>query len=159
MKKIKKIEFSHRFIILSSIITVLLLLGLFILRSAKRANPLTITLDKNEYSVNDNLKVTFKNISSKNICFSSNYHYLLEKPEKDGLTHQYAWKPILYSKSIQKDIADDCISPSRAKTFSVSLVDVGKGNCRLSVPICFSCQKGESFHKNRELYSPEFNIK
>lgn len=159
MKKFKKVIFSHRFIIFSLSIIFLLLLGLFILHSAKRANPLIITLDKTEYSLNDNLKVTFKNVSSKNVCFSSNYPYLVEEPEKDGITHQYSWKPVLYSQLNKKDIITNCISASQTKSFSIVSSDIGKGHFRLDVPICFNCQKGEVFHKSRELYSKEFDIK
>lgn len=159
MRQTKQIKFSHRFIILSLAIITLILVGLFILQSAKRVNPLVITLDKSDYRVGDNLEITFKNISSKNVCLSSNYPYLLEEPEKDGLTHQYTWKPASSSKISEKNVIGYCIAPSQTRSLSIDLTQKGKGHYRLSIPICFNCKEGELFHKSRGLYSPEFNIR
>ena len=159
MGKIYSIKINHRLIILFLAVIILLLLGIFILQSAKGANPLDITLDRESYKVGENMKITFKNVTSKNVCFSADYPYSIEQTKKDNLTRQYTWEPLYNNKRLEKHVVESCIAPARNKTFSINLSQIKRGHYRLSIPVCLNCRKGESFHKSKELYSPEFDIK
>ena len=159
MRKIHNIKINHRLIILFLAIIILLLLGIFILQSAKKSNPLDITLNRGSYKVGDSMKIIFKNVTSKNVCFSANYPYSIEQPKKDNLTHQYTWEPLYNNEHLEKDVVESCIPPAQSKTFLISLSQMKKGHYRLSIQVCLNCQKGELFHKSKELYSPEFDIK
>ncbi len=162
MMKFNKIRMGVKSVILLLAISALFLLGLFILRSTSKVNKspsLKISLNKSEYKIGDNLKVMFANLSSKNMCFSSFYPYLMQKAQVDGLKHKYNWKTYSYPKTNQKDIVKDCFKPQETKTFLIKLDNVyQEGTYRLSIPICFGCKKGDLFRDDQNFHSEKFKI-
>jgi hypothetical protein len=97
------------------------------------------------------LRIKIKNVSSKNVCFSSCYPYFLEKKDKE-------WKPYSYEGCPKENINQFCLKPKETKVYEI-LGEKEKGIHRIVLPACLGCNAGEVFRNDKIFYSNEFIIK
>jgi len=143
-----KINFSKKIGVSILVIFVILLFGLLLFQNQR----VEILTDKKEYENGTTLKIKIRNLSLKNICFSSCYPYYLEK--KEG-----SWKPYNYQECIEPDLAEKCMKPGETKAFEISLPKVKKGIHRVAIPCCENCKMNSEFKETKRFYSNEFEIK
>ncbi len=142
------------FLILAIVVLVLIVLGGVLDLSGKRgkASIAEVITEKKEYRSGDSLEVKIKNVSDREICFSTCYPYYIEA-EKEG------WKSYKYLPCKGEDMVDSCVGPKEKKAFQLSLPELEGGPHRLAVPVCVECQKGERFQDEHWFYSNQFEIK
>lgn len=111
-----------------------------------------IITDSRIYENSEKMKLKIKNLSLKNICFSSCYPYYLEK--KNG-----QWQSYHYESCPKTDLSEKCLKRFEVKAFEISLPESQQGLYRILVPACLDCQEGEVFQEAEKFYSNEFTIK
>jgi len=115
---------------------------------------LLVLTEKPIYFPNGELKLTVKNVSPNNICFSSCYPYYLEvQKEKKWITYEY------YEVCLHPDLIESCLEPGYAKFFSVDLPDLAPGTHRIRVPVTISGKVSKEFRQDQIFYSNDFIIK
>jgi len=138
-------------IIIFIIIIIILGIALLLVMREVKGNILVIT-DKNEYSLQDHIRVQIQNKSGRNACFSSCYPYLIER--KDGSWNQYE-----YADCAKTDLTNLCLAQGEKKAFELALPSIVSGLHRLALGVCLGCQVGEVFKGDKKFYSNEFLIK
>jgi hypothetical protein len=111
-------------------------------------------LEKNNYSVTDELKVEIKNKEDKRMCFSSCYPYVMQ-------TKNVNWDIYSYPQCDKENIAETCIEPGQLKAFAILLnaMPLRSAVHRLAIPACLGCAIGDQFRVDKIIYTDEFEIK
>ena len=122
-------------------------------RTTEIAKVVEITLDKQEYETDSDLRLKIKNNLDKKICFSSCYPYYLDKKREQD------WKGYSYPECETNNLAEICLNPGETKAFEFSLLSFSsKGTHRVSIPTCSECNIGQEFKQEKCFYSNEFFI-
>lgn len=137
--------------IITIISIIIVIIVAFFVLTAKTNNTLAVITDKYQYIRDEALKLKIENSSKAFICFSSCYPYYLEKKDDN-------WQRFEYSECLDKNIAEKCLSKDKVKGFEISLPDLEKGDYRLAIPVCLSCQSLQEFKQEKWFYSNEFKI-
>lgn len=143
-----KFNFEKKKFIIVLAIVIVGALGLFVWKGQK----IVIVTDGTKYDNGGSLKIKIKNISLRNLCFSSCYPYYLERKNTD-------WQSYSYQLCPYPDLAKECIEPLQLKAFEASLPNIKNGSHRIAVPVCQNCEPGEQFRETTRFYSNEFEIK
>lgn len=145
-------------IILGSVVLLLVLAagGIIFYLNNEKAVSLTAVTEKNEYQMQDNLKIKIQNQSKKTICFSSCQPYTLENKEDN-------WKNYFdVSYCNEPNINKFCIEPLKLKAYEIDLntvPDLKAGVHRIGLPVCVGCKANDPFREDKRFYSNEFLIK
>jgi len=140
-------------ILVIMVILVLVAIVLVIIGGPSESKEVKISIDKEDYKIEDALKVNIENNLDEKICFSSCYPYYIE--EKDG----EEWKSIPYSSCTADNLVEKCINSKETKTFESILPSIEAGVYRLAISVCTQCNIGETFKEEQWFYSDEFIIK
>lgn len=112
-----------------------------------------VELSRQIYNEGEEITVTVRNNSFKQICFSSCYPYYLQK--KDG-----GWQSYDYSQCPEEDLNIPCLDSNEEKTFQFNLQQkIQQGPHRVAIPINKDGTQGESFEEDFKAYSEPFEIK
>lgn len=142
-----KINSNKKNLTILLIVCIILGVGLILAKSQK----IEIITDKTRYENGGSLRVKIRNLSLRNVCFSSCYPYNLEKKNNQ-------WKAYNYQACPHDDLAEKCLKLFGTKTFEISLPQVKAGIHRIAVSICNNCQAGQEFEETERFYSGEFEI-
>lgn len=155
-----------KIIIAILVLEIILVFSWWVWDNYKISKELTVITDKIKYEKEGVLKVTIKNNSYKNACFSSCYPYYLEKNNEFSLSLSpvtgllsTGWKPYYYSLCREVNINETCLNAGSEKSFEIDFYRVENGLHRIAVQACIDCKIGEIFIQDRIFYSNEFIIK
>jgi hypothetical protein len=142
-----KLDFSRKNLVGLVIVLLILVLVWVVLKNQR----IEITTDKTAYDNGGTLKAKIKNLSLRNVCFSSCYPYYLERRNGE-------WEPYDYQNCPHPDLAEKCFGLLAEKSFEILLPKVKGGTHRIAVPVCVNCEAGGGFREEEEFYSNEFII-
>ena len=147
-------ELKEKVLITIIVLSVLILIvvigtnfGLF-----NSSEKIVVSTNKQNYQIEDLLKVQIENNSNDDFCFSSCYPYYIERESEKG------WESYSYEKCTSDDLVDKCLNTKEEKAFQFTLPFLEKGLHRLAIPVCVSCNILESFEQEKWIYSNEFII-
>ncbi|MFH1656772.1 MAG: hypothetical protein ABH956_03300 [Candidatus Nealsonbacteria bacterium] len=152
-------------IILLIVILLITAIGLTIIGGFFKDNAIKeikISTEKNEYKIDDILKLNIENNLEEKACFSSEncFPFYLEKKNNSK------WEIYLFPECKEENLIEKCIETKEVKGFELIsfsslpiLESIESGIYRIAVPICENCNIGDSFNETQRFYSNEFEIK
>lgn len=115
--------------------------------------PLSVELNKQMYNQGEEVRITIRNNSFKQACFSSCYPYYLQRKEGE-------WENYNYPSCPEQDVNIPCISASETKKFKFNLFQgLHDGLHRLAIPINERGEKGKQFEEDRKVHTDPFEVK
>ena len=110
--------------------------------------------EKQDYSLEDELKVKIENRENGTMCFSTCSPYMIQTKKDD-------WIDYSSFECDKESVAEKCIDPNQLKVFGIKLNEMSLESAihRLVIPVCIGCTIGEQFRVDKIIYSNEFKIK
>jgi len=136
-------------------ILALLLIGVvaFYWGQRSKQGDISTRLSKQIYNRGEEVRLTIRNNTFQQACFSSCYPYYLQKKNEE-------WSFYNYPNCPDQDSNLPCISPGEKKTFSFDLEKkIESGIHRIAIPINKKGKKGEEFAEDKKVYSDPFDVK
>lgn len=112
-----------------------------------------VELSKQIYDKGEKVRITVRNNTLKQICFSSCYPYYLQV--KNGDWHSYN-----YSECFEEDLNVPCLSSGESRKFKFTLRKSIRSEIhRIAIPIDKEGTAGEKFEEDKKIYSEPFEVK
>lgn len=136
-------------------ILVLIAIGVIAFYGGQRStqSDVSVKLSKQIYSKGEQVRITVRNNTLEQICFSSCYPYYLQRKDED-------WKSYNYPDCPEKNLSIPCITSGETKQFEFTLEESLPSELhRIAIPIDKNGERGEEFGENKKVYSEPFDVK
>ena len=114
----------------------------------------TIVTEQNDYKMDENGRVKITNDSTKKLCFSSCFPYVLEVKREKGF-EGYSYSDFVCETP---DLAGECVNSGETKMFEFPFTLANEGVHRIGVRLCMDCVEKGEFKEEDMIYSNEFNL-
>lgn len=136
-------------------VVALILIGITAFFWGQRSSqpPVSIELNKQMYNRGEEIRITVRNNSFGQICFSSCFPYYLQRKDKNWHSYDYPSCP-------EKNMNIPCLSSGQTRKFKFELgQSLQDGLHRIAVPINKKATAGEGFEEDQKVHSPPFEVK